>query len=87
MSRRGSGFGVVVLLVVMVVVLLLVAKAWRSVAPTALDVARPTGEVADHGEGQATGQTRPGGLPDLGDMRRETGAHTQQMEETLREID
>ncbi len=89
MSRQGGGFGFVMLLVVLAVVLLIAAKAWKSAAPTALEVATPVGDVtiSDHGASEAAGQVRPGGLPGLSDMRRETGTHTQQVEETLQQID
>jgi uncharacterized membrane protein len=72
MKRQGGGFGIIMLLVVMVIVLMLVARKWTSVAPNAIE---------------AGAAVRSGGLPNLGDMQRETGAHTQQVQETLQQID
>jgi hypothetical protein len=46
MARKGGSFGIVMLLVVMLAVLMLVAKNWRKVAPTALEVSTPDGEVS-----------------------------------------
>jgi hypothetical protein len=89
MKRQGSGFGIVMLLIVMVIVLLLVARKWKSVAPEAIEVSTPAGQVqvSDHGDAEAGSAVRSGTLPDLGDMRRETGAHTQQVQDTLQQID
>ena len=89
MKRQGGGFGMVMLLVVLVIVLLLVARKWNSVAPTAIEVSTPAGQVQvpDHGDAEAGAAVRSGGLPNLGDMRRETGAHTQQVQDALQQID
>jgi hypothetical protein len=89
MKRQGGGFGIIMLLVVMVIVLMLVARKWKSVAPNAIEVSTPAGQVQvpDHGDAEAGAAVRSGGLPNLGDMQRETGAHTQQVQETLQQID
>jgi len=85
MARRGSGFGFVLLVVVLAVVLLLVARSWRSVAPTAVQVATPAGAVSvdAHGEEAAAAAVRRGALPDLREMRQETGAHAQEVQDAL----
>ena len=79
----------VMLLVVLVIVLLLVARKWNAVAPTAIEVSTPAGQVQvpDHGDAEAGAAVRSGGLPNLGDMQRETGAHTQQVQDALQQID
>lgn len=60
----------IMLVVVMAIVLLLVAKNWRAVAPTAMQVADP--------ELQSSGP-----LPDLNDMRQQTDVHAEQLQEAL----
>jgi len=87
MKRQGGGFGIIMLLVVMVIVLMLVARKWNSVAPNAIEVSTPAGQVQVPDHGEAGAAVRSGGLPNLGDMQRETGAHTQQVQETLQQID
>ena len=71
------------LVVVMLVVLLLVARSWRSVAPTALEVSTPDGEITVSTPGSEEFATNPGGLPNLGEMREATTDHTQQVQEAL----
>jgi hypothetical protein len=66
--------GLVVLLVVLAIVLLLVARAWRSVAPTAAGLGAatsPRGEVA------------PRDLPDLGETRERTDDHAREVQDAL----
>lgn len=89
MKRQGGGFGIIMLLVVVAIVMLLVARSWKSVAPTAVQVATPAGNVAvpDHGDGEAAEAATSGTLPDLNDARRETGAHAEQLQDALKEIE
>ncbi len=89
MKRQGGGFGFVMLLVVVAIVMLLVARSWKSVAPDAIEVATPAGPAAisDHGEREAAAEARSGLLPNLQDMRRETGNHAQEVQDTLQEIE
>jgi hypothetical protein len=85
MAKKPSGFGLVMLVVVLVVVMFLVARQWRSVAPTALQVSDPdySAIADDHGETGAGEALRSGRLPDLKDMRQQTGAHADQLQEAL----
>jgi hypothetical protein len=73
------------LVIVMAIVLLLVARNWRSVAPTAMQVNEPdrSATVDDHGETGAGEAIRSGRLPDLNDMRQQTRTHAQQLQENL----
>jgi hypothetical protein len=86
MARKGSGFGLVVLVVTLVVVLLLVARSWKSVAPTATQIPDQV-ILDDHGEPEAAGTIREGGLPDLNQMRRQTNLHSKQVQEALADSD
>ena len=71
MARRGSSFGMVMLVVVMAIVLLLVARGWREVAPTAVELNDETPALpAEVGRE----------LPGLGEMRQATGEHVEQLE-------
>jgi hypothetical protein len=85
MARRGSGIGMVMLVVVLAIVLLLVARNWRSVAPTAMELSDPEMHqtVDDHGQTEAGEAIRSGQLPGLNDMRQQTGAHAAQLQEAL----
>jgi hypothetical protein len=89
MKRQGGGFGVVMLLVVVAIVLLLVARSWKSVAPTAVQVSTPAGKVAvpDHGDRDAAAAATSGNLPDLNDARRETGAHAEQLQDAMKQVE
>jgi len=84
MARRGGGFGLVMLVVVMAIVLLLVARSWRSVAPTAAEVAPSATAVPTPAADLAP---ELGALPRLSDMQRETDAHAADVEKALSEID
>ena len=82
----------VALVVVTVVVLLLVARSWKSVAPEAIAVSGPAADdlgrgVPDHGQTGAGEALRQGRLPGLDDMRTETDAHSQQVEDALAAIE
>lgn len=92
--RRLGSFGTVVLLVVMAIVLLLVARSWRSVAPSALavkaatEVRGPTDTPARDRGPSAPGPAVPSGqLPDLNDMRRSTADHATQVREALEQAE
>jgi hypothetical protein len=89
MKKMGGGFGLVMLVVVMAVVLLLVAKQWKAVAPTAmqLDDGTPMVVPETHGEDAAGEALQRGGLPDLNQMRQATGQHAQEVQETLEEVE
>ena len=79
----------VMLVVVLAVVLLLVAKQWKAVAPTALQIDGDNVTVVPetHGEDAAGQALQQGGLPDLKQMRQATGSHTQQVQEAFAEIE
>ena len=84
MAKRSSGIGFVMLVVVLAVVLLLAARQWKSVAPVALQIDPDQPAIAnDHGEAGAGEALRSGGLPDLQDMRQQTGEHADQLQEAL----
>ncbi len=78
----------VFLLVVLVIVLLLSARAWRSVAPMALDVVPQLSGNCD-----APSENRPepvrgaGHIPDLKDMRKNTSQHADRIQELQDQID
>ena len=75
----------VVLLVALVIVMILVARQWRSLGPTAVQVTNPdySAIAEDHGETEASEALRSGGLPDLNDMKQRTGQYADQLEEAL----
>ena len=79
----------VMLVVVLAIVLMLVAKQWKAVAPTALQLDDGTPMVVPetHGEDGAGQALQHGGLPDLNQMRQATGEHAQQVQETLAEVE
>ena len=79
----------ILLLVVMAVVLILVAKAWRSVAPEAMQTtdALQSGPLNDRGQEEAAGALRSGELPKLGDTQRETDKHSARVQEALDAIE
>jgi hypothetical protein len=85
MARKGGSFGIVVLVVVMLAVLLLVAQSWRRVAPTALEVSTPDGEISLPAPGTQGVASNPGGLPDLGEMKTNTSTHLQEVQTALDE--
>ena len=78
-----------VLIVALAIVLLLVAKNWRSVAPHAIQVTDPDlgATVDDHGQTEAGEAVRSGQLPDMNEMRQQTDAHAQQVQEALEAIE
>jgi hypothetical protein len=89
---RGTALGLVVLLVALVVTLLLVARSWESVAPQAIEVARPDGEGVsvrfhEHGEEKAGEALRRGDLPGLRQMQRTTDEHATDVERALAEVE
>jgi hypothetical protein len=87
--RKGGGFGMLMLVVVLAIVLLLVARHWKAVAPTAVQVHEyPSAAPVDaHGEDEAGAALQSGTLPDLNDMRQATDAHAQQVQDALEEIE
>jgi hypothetical protein len=85
MERKGASFGIVMLLVVMLVVLLLVAKNWRKLAPSALEVSTPDGEVSIPAPGTRGVASNPGGLPNLKQMKDSTSDHIEQVQTALDE--
>jgi len=88
--KKGGGLGLVVLVVVLAIVLLLVAKQWKAVAPTAMqldDGGTPMVVPKTHGEDAAGEALQRGGLPDLNQMRQATGEHAQQVQETMAEVE
>ena len=90
MRKQGGGFGMVMLVVVLAIVLLLVAKHWQKVGPTALEIKEDGGvplpvDFDDHGEAGAAGEVRSGNLPGLKEMRTNTGAYSNRLQEALEE--
>lgn len=83
MARKGSGFGIVMLVVVMLAVLLLVAKSWKRVAPTAIQVSTPDGEISVSTPGAEGVANNPGGLPNLKQMQQSTSGHLDRVEDAL----
>jgi len=79
----------VMLLIVMAVVLMLVANAWRTMAPAALDThdALNSGPLATHGQTEAAQEIRKGGLPGVRETQQETNKHTADVEEALASIE
>ena len=77
--------GMILLVVVLAVVMLLVAKSWKTVAPTALDTqdALQSGPLNDHGQGAAGAALRKGDLPRLRETLGNTDAHSAQVQEAL----
>ncbi len=77
----------IAMVIVVAIVLLLVAKQWKSVAPTVmqLDGDGPMIVPDTHGEAGAGQALQRGGLPNLNQMRQATGEHAQQVQETLDE--
>jgi len=78
-----------ILIVTVAIVLLLVAKNWESIAPvaTTLDAAGDRPRVDDHGQTGAGEALRQGNLPGLGEMRLQTDAHADDVQEALQQID
>ncbi|MDX1390370.1 MAG: hypothetical protein R3344_14365 [Acidobacteriota bacterium] len=83
MARRGSGFGIVMLVIVMLVVLLLVARGWKRVAPTAVEISTPSGEISVSSPGAEGVANNPGGLPNLKQMHESTSSHLDQVGDAL----
>ena len=79
----------VVLVVVLAIVLLLVARQWKALAPTAmqLDDGTPMIVPETHGEDGAAQAIRRGGLPNLNQMRQATGEHAEQVQEAFDEVE
>ena len=79
----------IILVVVLAIVLLLVAKQWKSVAPTVmqLDGDTPTIVPDTHGEAGAGEALQSGQLPNLNQMRQATDSHAEQVQETLAEVE
>jgi hypothetical protein len=82
MARRIKSFGVLILLVTVAVVLYLASRAWTGLVSRNPAVA-PTTSHADRLEREAG----PGELPDLGQTRRATSAHAQDVQTALGEAD
>ncbi len=74
----------ILLLVVLAVVLVLVAKAWKTVTPTVLDVRDvQSGPLDNHGQEKAGAALRKGDLPGLRETQENTDAHAAQVQEAL----
>ena len=99
MRRQGGGFGTVILLVVVAVVLFLVARNWTSVAPTAMEIhdrnerrattdseyAPEKVEAPSGGKSEDAWTPAPPVNPSLGAMENRTSAHTQAVDEALKQ--
>jgi hypothetical protein len=79
----------VMLLIVMAVVLLMVAKAWRTMAPSIIDTQNvlDTHPVSAHGEADAAAEIRSGNLPNLSEAQRNTDAHAAQVQEAMQAVE
>ena len=85
-----GGFGMIMLVVVLAIVLLVAARQWQALAPTAIQVTTDPDEayaVDDHGDPEAGQAIRSGQLPDLNEMRQNTSAHADRLEEALEDIE
>jgi hypothetical protein len=85
MRNSLSGFSAILLLIVMAVVLLLVARAWNSVAPTAVQLS--TEQPLDPGSGEDGEAEESNRLPDLQETRKNTDEHKRRLEEARKQID
>lgn len=89
MGRFLTVFGLVGLLIVMAIALVLTARAWRDVAPYAIEVTNPP--PADAAPPAAADRPEPvqgaGRLPSLNEMRQNTREHGRQIEELQDQID
>ncbi len=81
MSRRGSGFGLVVLVVVLAVVLLLAVRAWKSAMPAAAGAL----ETSPAAEGPPPAETASPRTvdADLREVRRQADRRAEDYRETL----
>ncbi len=71
-------------LVVLVVVLMLTAKAWKKVAPTAIDIHdAQAGSIDDHGQAEVAVELRSGKLPRLRETQERTDAHSDELQQAL----
>ena len=79
----------IMLLIVMAVVLMMVANAWRTLAPAALDThdALSSGPLSTHGQNEAAEEIRKGGLPGVRDTQRETDKHSADVQEAMDAIE
>jgi len=80
----------IILVVVLAVVLLLVARQWKAIAPTAMQI-NDQGVVTvvpeTHGEDVAGEALQQGGLPNLNGMRQATGNHSKAVQDAFAEIE
>ncbi len=83
MKNSISLVSMILMAIVMVIVLLLVARAWTSVAPTAMQIATPSNSGLGQDEEGEDAQR----LPTLNDMRENTAEHAEQLEEARQQID
>ena len=88
MKKSGS-FGLVLLVAVIAIILLLVAKNWQAAAPRLAETmrARPEAARADGADPAGAGDAgdSPQALPGVGDMKRATDRHADQVQEALAE--
>lgn len=90
MRNALSPLGMILMLIVMVIVLLLVARAWTSVAPTAVQITSPSVPGLQQNGADATedGENEdPQRLPDLNEMKENADQHAEQLEEARKQID
>ncbi len=86
MKNSISLVSMILMAIVMVIVLLLVARAWTSVAPTAMQIATPSDSGLEQDEEGEDGEDAQR-LPTLNDMRENTAEHAEQLEEARKQID
>jgi len=88
MKKRGSS-GLVLLVVVMAIVLLLVAKNWKAAAPRLAETMRAQPQAAHPAGGDPAeagdDDGPPRALPGVGEMKRATDRHADQVQEALAE--
>lgn len=85
MRRQGGGFGVVMLLVVVAIVLWLTARAWKNLAPTAAEIRNPTASSHEAAKAGVPPSDNPPLRPSLRDMKQNTSAHTEGVEDALKQ--
>lgn len=73
------------LLVVVAIVLWLTARAWNSVAPTAEEIRNPTASSHEAAKAGLPPSDNPPLRPSLRDMQKNTSAHTEGVEEALKQ--
>ncbi len=85
MRRQGGGFGAVMLVVVMAIVLYLASKAWKKIAPTALEVHDPTATAGESVKAGVPPGEQPPLRPSLREMKQSTASHARAVGDALQQ--